>query len=258
MRFSFSPDLLTIYAKSPGSLQIARSNSQIGRVVNGEFIQASPTPFTSLSLGQHLIKAIEGHDLWKRHGALYWNYYRDALDVLLSESSSKGHGSTVVLLNREKIDSYVQYFTPRYQFSECFSLERQFGNSLNNGRDIISSIAWRKLILEKIEIFAQFSAIDGAIILTTDLELIAFGATLSAPPWAGPIITGPDGFGLHAGNNFDSQRLGTRHNSAIAFAGTCADSFVFVISQDGPVRAFMQNDKHEVVCWPDCTVSMFV
>jgi len=255
---NLSPDLLTIYTKSPGSLHISRSNSQIGRVLNGEFIQASPTPFTSHSLGQYLIKSIEGHDLWKRHGALYWQYYRDALDVLLSEAASKGHGSTIVLLDQKKNDSCTQYFIPRYQFSERFSLERLIDSTINNRRDTIDSMAWRKLILEKIEVFAQFAAIDGAIILTSNLELIAFGTTLSAPPWAGPIVTGPDGFGLNAGNNFDPQRLGTRHNSAIAFAGACADSFVFVISQDGPVRAFMRSDNNEVVCWPDCTVSMFV
>jgi hypothetical protein len=49
-----------------------------------------------------------------------------------------------------------------------------------------------------------------------------------------------------------------RHNSAINFAAQCDGSTAFVISQDGPIRAFIRLNDETVLYWPDCTVSMFV
>jgi len=46
--------------------------------------------------------------------------------------------------------------------------------------------------------------------------------------------------------------------SAIDFAAACKGAIVFVILQDGPIRAFVSGDESEVFCWADCTVSMFV
>jgi hypothetical protein len=94
----FRPDLFTVTARNPGSLQISRMNANIGRFVSGDFVPAAPTPFTTRSLGKYVMRSVESTDLWRRHGTLYWHYYRDALEVLLAESASRGHGATVVLL----------------------------------------------------------------------------------------------------------------------------------------------------------------
>ena len=105
---------------------------------------------------------------------------------------------------------------------------------------------------------AQLSAVDGALILTRELELVAFGAKLHVPnKWTGKTLEGPDGFGYPSRNAFAAQRYGTRHNSAINFAAECEGSTVFVISQDGPIRAFIRFNEDTVLYWPDCTVSMF-
>jgi hypothetical protein len=120
------------------------------------------------------------------------------------------------------------------------------------------NITYKKLILEHIQRLAQFSTVDGALILTSELELVTFGAKLQAPPWEGQVLYGPDGWGNISGGTFPAQRHGTRHGSAINFAAACQGSIVFVISQDGPRRAFAKSDEGPVLCWPDCTESMFV
>lgn len=255
---SFRPDFFTVHAKSPGSILIARSNSQIGRFVNGSFTPALPTPFTSHSLGGYLIESIKKHDLWDGFGNEYWLFFRDALEVLLAEAAARGHGSTIVLLNRQNIEYCSSFFKPRYQFSENLGVKSLFEISLPRNDSIFTGIAHRKLILERLELIAQLGAIDGALILSNKLDCIAIGATLAAPPWLGEIVTGPDGFGRNSGEKFDNKKLGFRHNSAIDFAGACPGSVVFVISQDGPVRAFRQRDPKTVLCWPDCSVSMFL
>jgi len=48
------------------------------------------------------------------------------------------------------------------------------------------------------------------------------------------------------------------YSSAIHVAAACKGSTVFVISQDGPIGAFVWSDEGTVLCWPDCTESIFV
>jgi hypothetical protein len=66
----FRPDLFTVTARNPGSLQISRMNTHIGRFVSGNFIPAAPTPFVSRSLGKYLMRSLESTDLWLNHGTL--------------------------------------------------------------------------------------------------------------------------------------------------------------------------------------------
>ncbi|MDP2799592.1 MAG: diadenylate cyclase, partial [Deltaproteobacteria bacterium] len=111
---------------------------------------------------------------------------------------------------------------------------------------------------EKLQSLAQLSAVDGALILTNELDLVTFGAILHAPKWSGATLIGTDGFGATSEEQFPAQRYGTRHNSAINFAAECEGSIVFVISQDVPIRAFVRSNEKTALCWPDCTESMFV
>jgi len=254
------PDLLTVYAKRPGSLIIGRSHFQVGRVFDGRFSAATPTPFSSHSLGQYMINAIQNDPIYRQHEDIYWQAYRDAVDCLLSEAAARGHGSTIVFLDPDsaRLDYCASSYVPRFELVERIGLRRLLSNELHESRDIGEGIARRKLIMERIQLFAQMAALDGALILTTGFDLVGFGATLSAPPWSKSTITGPDGSGQGGGQTFDPLPLGTRHNSAIAFAGACDGSFVFVISQDGPVRAFVRRDENTVLCWPDCGVSVFL
>jgi hypothetical protein len=255
----FRPDLFTVTARTPGSLQISRMNAHIGRFVSGDFIPAAPTPFTHRSLGKYLLRSLESTDLWQRYGTLYWHYYCDALKVLLAEAASRGHGATVVLLPSGVTAVPENCIDAQYRLEADVHLTTHFEEVLTYGSCLVlGGIAYRRLILEHLQRLAQLSTVDGALILTPALELVAFGATLRARKWEGKPLLGPDGWGKASTDTFPAQRYGTRHNSAIDFAAACEGSTVFVISQDGPIRAFVRSDKDTVLCWPDCTVSMFV
>jgi hypothetical protein len=232
--------------------------SNIGRFLNGDFVPASPTPLTSHSLGGYLIRLIESTDLSQKHGTSYWHYYRGALEVLLLESASRGHGGTIVLLPQKEKRLCEGLFVAKFQLEPRLKLVNYIEEALTCERDILLGIAYRKFLLEKLQTLAQLSAVDGALILTNELGLVTFGAILQAPKWSGATLIGPDGFGATSGEQFPAQRYGTRHNSAINFAAECEGSIVFVISQDGPIRAFVRSSEKTVLCWSDCTESMFV
>lgn len=254
----FRPDEFTITVRGSGSLQISRMNSNIGWFAKGKFIPASPTPFTSRSLGGYLMGSLKSTDLWNGYQTTFWNYYCDALELLLLESSSRGHGATIVLLPAGQTQVPADLVEFKYHFEPRLQPIPLLEELMKCERELVPAIAFQKALFEAIQALAQLSAVDGALITTNELELVTFGATLKAPKWSKGILMGPDGFGVLSGDQFPAQRYGTRHSSAINFAGACEGSTVFVISQDGPTRAFVRSNDETVLCWPDCTQSMFI
>jgi hypothetical protein len=254
------PDVLTISVRKPGSLLVSRANNLIGRFVGGEFIRATPRPFASGGMGSFLIRAVHTHSLYNRSGKEYWLIYRDALDYLLSEAASRSHGAMIVLIPQRSLQHYEheRLFTYEYRFSRELGLRDLFIRLIEGPPGSMSGqIALRKLIKERLQLLAQFAAIDGALLLTDELDLISFGVTLNAPVWEGTVLIGPDAFG-GGGDIFAHTKLGTRHSSAIDFIGKCPDCAAFVVSEDGPIRGIVQRDSSTLLCWPDCTESMFV
>lgn len=254
---NFRPDYFTVIAKGRGAIIIARGSSQIGTLQAGYFVAASPTPFTNNSLGKHVHLAIQTDPLFTAHENQYWLYVRDALELLLSEASMRGHGGTIVLLPSYLPPSSGLYAS-KYVVKGSYGLRQTLQRCIEAERDIVAGIAYRKVANETIQRIAQLSAVDGALIVTFGFEVVAFGATLTAPRSALSPIVGPDGFGHSRNTTFEIDRYGTRHRSAFDFASAHIGSLVFVISQDGPIRAFHRENDTTVYVWPDCTVSMFI
>jgi hypothetical protein len=89
------------------------------------------------------------------------------------------------------------------------------------------------------------ASIDGALTTTPTFAPLGFGATLRGDQWRGTCSMYPTPGAGGGGKGFPIIRYGTRHRSAMNFAGACPGSIAFVISQDGPIRAFARaNDRH--------------
>jgi hypothetical protein len=252
------PDVFTVTTIRPGSLLITRGNSQIGRFVKGDFVTATPSPFDPTAMGDYIFSFIKKHELYKKHGDLYWNIYRDSLDFLLSEAASRSHGATIVLVNEHHLPATEKGFIHGYRFSKAIGIKELFSEYMNYTRiDICRDIEMRNIISERVQLIAQYASIDGALILSDRLDIVSFGTKLSADTWHEGVLIGPDGF-HPGGEHFKYDHRGTRHKSAIDFVGENENSIVFVISQDGPIRGLVKRDHETILCWPDCTVSMFV
>jgi hypothetical protein len=254
---NFRPDLFTLISKGRGAFAVARGDSLIGTHQTGHFKQATPTPFTSNSLGRYVYSSVEQDPVFAEVGMSYWHYVRDGLELLLSEASLRGHGGTIVLLPSDMAPA-DSCFASKYKLDGSFGLQSTLRNCIKHERQLSISIAYRKVANESILRISQLAAVDGALILTFDFQVIAFGATLTAPRSAATAIIGPDGFGRKTGQPFDINRYGTRHRSAMDFAAAVPRAITFVISQDGPIRAFRSEGGQTVEVWPDCTTSMFV
>jgi hypothetical protein len=200
---------------------------------------------------------VEKDPIFAATGMRYWHYARDALELLLSEASLRGRGGTIVLLPPDVVPA-ESYFASKYKLDGTFGLQATLKECIEHERQIEIDIAYRKVANESIQRISQLASVDGALILTFAFQVLAFGATLTAPRSTATPIVGPDGFGQGVGQPFDINRYGTRHRSAVDFAAAVPCAIAFVISQDGPIRAFRSEMGQPVHVWPDCTASMFV
>jgi hypothetical protein len=257
---SMQPDFLTVSAVASGSLLFSRCDSALGRIAEADFVPASPTPFTPYSLGKYWWDFLTRTASWST-GGWYWHCARDALEVFLKEVARRGHGGTVVVLDSSAPLPSSQLYTPNHVFKAYQNVAEFLVRCIpteNISSDLTIDIAYRKIMLEALQRLAQLAAIDGALIIDSTFKVVAFGAKLTAPAWDKKTVIGPDGYGNPNGESFEITRYGTRHQSARDFAGAFQSAIVFVISQDGPIRAFHRIDAETVTVWPDCTTSMFV
>ena len=116
----------------------------------------------------------------------------------------------------------------------------------------VFDIKLEKEIYEMVSFIASLTQVDGAVMMTSDLELIGFGCELlesdvpyeeikiSTKAFSEKFIINPEEFG-------------TRHRSAFRFCHKFPLSLCFVISQDGSIRGISKDDQ-EIEFWPDLNV----
>lgn len=95
---------------------------------------------------------------------------------------------------------------------------------------------------------ANLSGMDGAIVLTYGCNVGAFNAIIDRQnePESEPKLIGVDGKAIDYQKTFGHR--GSRHQSALLYARSVPDSFVFVISQDGSISAFHNPNDGTVIC----------
>ena len=160
---------------------------------------------------------------------------RDILHIKATHSINEASGSFL----REKLASVLSVESERYEkpikANEVWSEENRRKQLLND---------WQ----ESIEFIGRLTAVDGAVILASDLSLIGFGATIK-----------PDAHDLehtkiyfynsllnpHERKEINISHLGgTRHKTAVAFVKKQEAAFAFVSSQDG-MLSFVCKDPNE-------------
>jgi hypothetical protein len=112
------------------------------------------------------------------------------------------------------------------------------------------------LLLDACDRIARMAAVDGALVLGSNLEVVGFGARISATvPPDFPVHRALDPIGQES-EIFDLSRVGTRHNSAAALAITCPTSMVFVASEDGTASVFKRH-RNRLLIWRPVEMDVF-
>jgi hypothetical protein len=103
-------------------------------------------------------------------------------------------------------------------------------------------------VFEQSRVIANFTAIDGAVVLDKRFGLLGFGAEVSAElPTPDRVFRALDTEGGKTEPE-DVENVGTRHRAAYRFVSEHADGVAIVVSQDGGV-SFVANRAGKVVFW---------
>jgi hypothetical protein len=234
----------------PGLLVIKhRRGLESGKFVNvavleGDQIKVLDHKSKSLRDAPMLVASLLGLEVPAR--------WADSMNVLVQIAVSMrahGRGGTLLIVPhgseawRESIVGPTPYtISPPY--SELAGLIREEPGERGQRR-------WQEALRRAIDAVAGLTAVDGAMVLTDECELLAFGAKIGRrDAWARlehvvdtELIVGAMGRTLHP-----AQLGGARHLSAAQFAQDQSDSVVLVASQDGRFTVFAWSAVKAAVC----------
>ncbi len=265
----FLPDCFTATIQGIAAIAITRAGSNVAWLEQGVCRPAQPSPIHGDGLAPALWRLIgiaqpRDGSFRSAEDSQVWGLFAAALESLLAAVGRHGGGGTIIILPKDATAAASQWFASPWAFHGDFELSRLSSAALEFQRKVsaqsmvsqLFALRSHQIVRERVNTLARLSRIDGAVLLRPSLDPIAFGAKLKAEPWRGSMTAGATRF--DAPQELDFGKLGTRHNSARDFVGACPGTVAFVASTDGPIRAMIKTDDHQVSYWADCRDSMFV
>jgi hypothetical protein len=262
----FSLDCPTITTLGVGALEVTRGNSRIGRIENGEFLISHPSLLTYDMAGKYLLRIInieiEGNSRNYKNSseAIIATTYFSCIEYLIEILSQRKQAAAIIIVPDKEMANNL--YDTSWGVTGSLEIDVLQKNKINfaNKSDLSGSLfglAVSRSLTNRLRNIADLARMDGAVLLTPDFNVLAFGSKLKAKKWEGEIVEGGNVF-PNASRPIDFKRLGTRHNSALNFVGALNGAVAFVSSSDGPIRILSKaEDKKMVLYWPDCRESMF-
>ncbi|HEX5214785.1 MAG TPA: hypothetical protein VFV98_04950 [Vicinamibacterales bacterium] len=147
-------------------------------------------------------------------------------------------------------DRFVEFLNSRHELASARWRRKVAGPALQS-EAVLSHLQNTTLIAEEdladaADLAARLSAVDGALVLTSDLRVLGFGAEIvldAAQPISAYDVTGH----LRRADpkpEVDSESFGMRHRSALRCVAMAKDAAAFVVSQDGTVSFCWKQDGH--------------
>jgi hypothetical protein len=177
-----------------------------------------------------------------------WN---DSVNVLVQLAASMrlhGHGGTLLVVPKDSEawrDSIIHPIT--YPVTPAFDELKQL-MSLEVSESSLN--LWQDDVNRAVDSVAGLTAVDGATIITDELELLAFGAKIGLSSNGLPVeemlVTEPV-VGSSAAIIHPAQNGGTRHLSAAQFVFDQRDAIALVSSQDGRFTIFSWSPCENIV-----------
>ncbi|WP_037583068.1 putative sensor domain DACNV-containing protein [Stigmatella aurantiaca] len=102
-------------------------------------------------------------------------------------------------------------------------------------------------VARMIDQIARFTTVDGAVVMSHSLDVLAFGAKLSSKEETPAVYSVTHD--RCSGERWPIDRRGTRHRAAAIFADRYSMGLALIVSQDGEAAIFQQLES-KVVHWP--------
>lgn len=280
------PSGLVITASAPGSISIRFSDSLLFSAEHGQVARSSsnilkfgPVHEFFRPVLQQLVReafpdreelALDEHFL-----VSYGGEYLRFLARTLQYAEELAHGGTLAVLREDALRirdlATIKYETVRFEaWKDLVENLRSIFSEIELGKVIsaapqveqASLQAWREASRERRKVsqrlvdlsrfLARLTQVDGALVITDRLRILGFGAVIKDLSNAPPTVRSCWNERCDTFLEQRSEVYGTRHRSAM---GLCRemDCVVFVLSQDGGVRALKSVEDH-VLLWPSVSL----
>jgi len=258
-----SVNVLSIFTAAPGALHVRIGPLRPFAVVSGgrAVILADGALALPDELRRRLKKTITGTDIQKTQGA-----WRDCLllAALARRILQRGNGGALLLVPApdgdwsRTVELAHRFARPDTALRDSVAREMREDEADDDEQRIAASdlpeaLKWqaigsipRHLTEEAAALrrVAPYANVDGAVVITRDLEIVGFGAKIVAPPEvaAHVFISGPHIGPHHVERRPVEDTGGTRHQSAARFVGANPDAVALVVSHDGHVSLFFWDE----------------
>lgn len=178
----------------------------------------------------------------------YWN---DAVNVMIQLAvSMRGHGrgGTLLIVPSETNNWLQSIIKPiQYYIQPAFT---GLSKLLQQDRKEASQIFWQTALKREVEHLAGLTAVDGATVISSDYELLAFGAKIGRAKGKENIDELSFSEPIRGGNAVvvhPTKVGGTRHLSAAQFVHDQRDATALVASQDGHFTIYTWSNTQQRV-----------
>jgi len=196
-----------------------------------------------------------------------WTALLNTILCIVNGVKAHGHGGTVLLVApgseatlpiRAKFsvdesrsvlsDRFVEFLNTRHVLTEARLHRKRTGESTVPDAALShlqnAAFAAEESLADAADVVAGLTAVDGALVLTSDLRIPGFGAEIvldaAVPVTVYQAAARFSRAGL--GPEVDSESFGMRHRSALRCVGVAEATAAFVASQDGRVSFFWKQD----------------
>jgi hypothetical protein len=215
--------------------------------------------------------AMPAHEPHHETSDFHWTALLNTILCTINGVKEHGHGGTVLLVSPDaaptlpihtKFDihgrvnilgnRFVTFLNARHQLTDARWRHRAAAHieAHATALSILENAAFdaEEQLADAADLVAQLTAVDGALVLTSDLRVLGFGAEIvldtAVPITAYEVVGSADRF--EAFPEVDSQSFGMRHRSALRCVSVSKGVAAFVVSQDNSV-SFIWKKGHKVL-----------
>jgi hypothetical protein len=271
------PYALTIEARGPGELHVYQGAFKLAALISGRLEDQAIVSGLDFVAASEILRAGE-NTLWPRitapeheppreWGDFQWTALLNVIICVVNFIKSHGHGGTLLLVEPNATnemplkfkyqvnydvnfldDRFVSFINARHQVGDAFFMQENNLDGAPSSENIaklqLAVVAEERELSDAAETIATLSCVDGALVLTSALRLVGFGAEILLEKANAVKVYDVIGDTLvtKERDELDSESFGMRHRSAVRFVGAMKGVVAFIVSQDGTVSFCWKKD----------------
>jgi hypothetical protein len=207
-----------------------------------------------------------GHEPIRETSDFEWTALLNTILCIVNGVRAHGHGGTVLLVapgaaaslpvrtkfdvgSQESVlvDRFVEFINTRHVLADIRYQSQEPDRATTDPSRLHlqnAAFAAEEDLVGAAEVVAGLTAVDGALVMTTDLRVLGFGAEIVLDA-AEPVVAYEASSPTQPRESWptvDSESFGMRHRSALRCVGVTTQVAAFVVSQDGQVSLFWKQD----------------